>query len=479
MVEHVVGDHHELRLLLLRLVEDNAREAERALAGDVIVQNDHVAVELLRLVPKLDEVLPAAGQVAAHDAGLIIAGNAVEHGVLVRRVNEYIAGEQIHAGDHEDAPAVIQPVRELQPVARRAAPGDGAVARLGEAVGLALVRLLEDLHDLALCLHDLGIAAAGECVVVSVEQVRHGERGGGVGRGHEVPLLHLVAHLVVVLFHDVTAGIPVIGLAGVLLDKVDDAAQGCAGVLARVRIGPAHGNGSRQRVHVEVALDDLAVHGRGVARGIVRDAAGADLRELVEDGDAGGVVRQAAGVCRQADALHGVDIVRVRALIHVAQQQALERLELRGAQIREAREDLGAHGLLKHDLRAAEGIVTEAAVAHHHLGDGGRRALHDRVEVNARHAQRRAAQALDAAVDHVQRREVRAHPAVGQHAAHDAHRALGHKAAHDAEHFDPFDIVVPGIFQTAPLAVLCNVAAGQKTIPGAFDLLVRHHSFPP
>ena len=30
-----------------------------------------------------------------------------------------------------------------------------------------------------------------------------------------------------------------------------------------------------------------------------------------------------------------------------------------------------------------------------------------------------------------------------------------------------------------PLAVLCNIAAGQKTIPGAFDLLVRHHSFPP
>ena len=328
-------------------------------------------------------------------------------------------------------------------------------------------------------LHDLGVAPAGKRVIERVEQVWHGECGSGVGRGHEVPLLHLVAHLVVVLFHDVTAGIPVIGLAGVLLDKVDDAAQGCAGVLARVRIGPAHGNGSRQRVHVEVALDELAVHGRGVTRGVIRDAAGADLRELIEQRDAGGIVRQAAGIRRQADALHGVDIVRVCTLIHVAQQQPLERLELRGAQVREARKDLGAHGLLKHDLRAAEVVITEAAVAHHHLGDGGRRALHDRVEVNARHAQRRAAQALDAAVDHVQRREVRAHPAVGQHTARDAHRALGHKAAHNAEHLDPLDIVVPGILQTAPLAVLCNIAAGQKTIPGAFDLLVRHHSFPP
>ena len=312
-----------------------------------------------------------------------------------------------------------------------------------------------------------------------MEQVRHGERGSGVGRGHEVPLLLLVAHLVVVLFHDGAAGVPVIGLARVLLNKVDDAAQGRAGVLARVRIGPAHGDGSRQRVHVEMALDELAVHGRGVARRVVRDAAGTDLRELVENGNAGGVVRQAAGVRRQADALHGVDIVRIRTLIHVAQQQALERLELRGAQVREARKDLGAHGLLKHDLRAAEVVIAEAAVAHHHLGDGGRRALHDRVEVNARHAQRRAAQALNAAVDHVQRREVRAHPAVGQHAAHDAHRALGHEAAHDAEHFDPLGIVVPCIFQTAPFAVLCNVAAGEKTVPGAFDLLVSHHEFPP
>ena len=228
-----------------------------------------------------------------------------------------------------------------------------------------------------------------------------------------------------------------------------------------------------------MALDELAVHGRGVTRGVIRDAAGADLRELIEQRDAGGIVRQAAGIRRQADALHGVDIVRVGALIHVAQQQALERLELRRAQIWKAGEDLRAHGLLKHDLRAAEGIVTEAAVAHHHLGDGGGRALHDRVEVNARHAQRRAAQALDASVDHVQCREVRAHPAVGQHAAHDAHRALGHEAAHDAEHFDPLGIVVPCIFQTAPFAVLCNVAAGEKTVPGAFDFLVSHHEFPP
>ena len=328
-------------------------------------------------------------------------------------------------------------------------------------------------------LHDLGIPAAGEGIVKGVEQRRNCERGGGIGRRHEAPLLLLVAHLVIVLFHDGAAGVPVIGLARVPLDKVDDAPQGFAGVLARVRVLPAHGDGGRQRVHVEVALDELAVHGRRVARGVIGDAAGADLRELIEQRNAGGIVRQAAGIRRQADTLHGVDIIRVCALIHVAQQQALERLELRGAQVLEAGEDLRAHGLLEHDLRAAEGIVAEAAVAHHHLGDGGRRALHDRVEVQARHAQRRAAQALDAAVDHVQCREVRAHPAIGQHTACDAHRALGHKAAHNAEHLDPLDIVVPGILQTAPLAVLCNVAAGQKTIPGAFDLLVRHHSFPP
>ena len=239
-----------------------------------------------------------------------------------------------------------------------------------------------------------------------MEQCRDRERGGGVGCGHEVPLLLLVAHLVVVLFHDGAAGVPVIGLACVPLDKVDDAAQGLAGILARVRVVPAHGDGSRERIHVEVALDELAVHGRGVTRGVIGDAAGADLRELIEQRDAGGIVRQAAGIRRQSDALHGVDIIRVCTLIHVAQQQSLERLKLRGAQVREAGEDLRAHGLLEHDLRAAEGIVAEAAVAHHHLGDGGRRALHDRVEVQARHAQRRATQPLDAAIDHVQRTEV-------------------------------------------------------------------------
>ena len=239
-----------------------------------------------------------------------------------------------------------------------------------------------------------------------MEQCRDRERGGGVGCGHEVPLLHLVAHLIIVLFHHGAAGVPVICLAGVLLDKTDNTAQGLAGILARVRVVPAHGDGSRERIHVEVALDELAVHGRGVTRSVIRDAAGADLRELIEQRDAGGIVRQAAGIRRQADTLHGVDIVRVCTLIHVAQQQPLERLELRGAQILEAGEDLRAHGLLEHDLRAAEGIVTEAAVAHHHLGDGGRRALHDRVEVQARHAQRRATQPLDAAIDHVQRREV-------------------------------------------------------------------------
>ena len=225
MVEHIVRDHHELRRPLLRLIKDDARETERALAGDVIVQDDHVAVEFLRLVPELHEMPPAAGQVAAHDAGLVVAGDAVEDGFLVGRVDEDVARKQVHARDHQNAPAVIQPVRELQPVARRTAPCEGAVARLGEAVGLVCIRLLKDAHDLFLGLHDLGIPAAGERIVKGVEQRRNCERGGSVGRGHEAPLLLLVAHLVVVLFHDGAAGVPVIGLARVPLDKIDDAAQ--------------------------------------------------------------------------------------------------------------------------------------------------------------------------------------------------------------------------------------------------------------
>ena len=97
-----------------RLLLHHSVYAEHAVAGDVVVHQDHVAVEVLGPVPDGVDVLPSADGVVTH-AGLLSEACDVVHGDLrILGVDDVVAHGGVHVEDDGDAPAVLRPGREIR-----------------------------------------------------------------------------------------------------------------------------------------------------------------------------------------------------------------------------------------------------------------------------------------------------------------------------------------------------------------------------
>ena len=129
------------------------------LAADVVVHEDHVAVELLRRLPHLHDVAVAADGVRAHRGAGVPVGHVAHHDVAVLGVDNVVAGERVHVDQAQDAPAVIQPLHAVRVIRRAAAPGNGAVARVREGVDVFAHTFVKDARDLARGLEEVLVAA--------------------------------------------------------------------------------------------------------------------------------------------------------------------------------------------------------------------------------------------------------------------------------------------------------------------------------
>ena len=276
------------------------------------------------------------------------------------------------------------------------------------------------------------------------------------------------------LLHDLKECLLVELFAGRVLDELYGLLHLGEGIFVGVGVFPAHGDTGNGRGYGDAALYELTVHGRGVAGHVVSDKACADLRVIVVYRNAGGVCAQAAGVGRKADVFHDVHVKRGEILIHISAQKSLQDLQRQSLEVREARDDLGAHGLLEHDEFVGGLRVAEAAVALHAVADHAGRALHDGVHLRMRYAQRRAAHTGRALIHHVQRADVATEPAVLEQTLDYAHGGNGDELRQYAEVYDPLGVIIKGVLQAAPLAVLCDAAALVKAF-----CLVCHHILPP
>ena len=201
-------------------------------------------------------------------------------------------------------------------------------------------------------------------------------------RGLDVlPRLKLIAYFGVVLLHYLEERLLVELLAGILLNEADDLFHLGEGIFICCRVLPAHRDTRNHGGDCDAALDELAIHGRGVAGHVVRDKARADLGVVVVYRNAGGVCAQTAGVGRQTSVFHDVHVKRCQTLIHVCAEEPLKHFERQSLEIRETGDYLGAHGLLKHDELVCKFRVAEAAVALHAVGDHLRCAFHDGVHL--------------------------------------------------------------------------------------------------
>ena len=342
-VLQVMLDEDEVEAEVACLLLHHGMHAEHALAGDVVVHEHHVAVEVRGPLPDGVDVVPAADGHVTH-AGLLGQAGQVVHGdVRILGVDHVVAHRGVHVQDDVDAPAVLRPGREVGVIHGGGAPQERAVAGLAaERLVLILVSLAHDLDDLAVDLVVVRVGAVdGLPLIELVERLGDADERG-VRRLEVVPLLELDLVLLVHALGALEERLPVELRVVVLFDEGDGLFHDLAGERQRRGLVVDHGEGC-----LIVGQADAAAleHGRrlgGVAGHVRGDDRPADDRERVIEGDAG--LRRAAGahVGRQAEGLGHVDVVRLDVLVDVADDELRQRLQRHRVQIREAgHEQLG------------------------------------------------------------------------------------------------------------------------------------------
>ena len=219
-VHQRVRHPHDVELgVLAELLLKQALAAGHALAADVVVHDDHVAVELRRGLEHHQDVAVAADRVRAHRRARVQVRKVAHHLVAVFGVHDVVARERVHVDDRHDAPALIEPVGGVVVIRRAAAPGEGAVAVLEglDVVLQALFKVLPDLLRLALKV----LIRALLVHVDAPEALRAAVEGDVVALCVDVPLVRLVDVELIEVAHALGKGVPVELLAELLFQEPD------------------------------------------------------------------------------------------------------------------------------------------------------------------------------------------------------------------------------------------------------------------
>ena len=330
-------DEDEVEAEVARLLFHDGVDAEHALAGDVVVEENHVAVEVLCPLPDGVDVLPAADCVVTH-GGLLGEQSQILDGLLgIGRADHVVTHGGVHVQDDVDAPAVLSPSREVGVVNGGGSPQEGAVTGLAvERLVLLFVGLTHDLDDLAVDLVEVRILTVdGRPGVQTVQSLGDADERGV--RGLEVvPLLKLDGVLLVHELGVLEQLVPVVLHAVFLLDEGDGVLEHLGGVGVRARLVMDHGEsyGEVRQIHA-AALE------HGGAFGCVAGHVGGD-ESLADDGE--GVVYGNAGLGRAAGAdvrgqavgFGNVYVVRLDVLVDIADDELRQGLERDGDKILEA-----------------------------------------------------------------------------------------------------------------------------------------------
>ena len=105
-------DEDEVEAKVARLLFHDGVDAEHTLAGDIVIEENHVAVEVLCPLPDGVDVLPAADSVVTH-GGLLGEQSQILDGLLrIGRADHVVTHGGVHVQDNVDAPAVLSPGRD-------------------------------------------------------------------------------------------------------------------------------------------------------------------------------------------------------------------------------------------------------------------------------------------------------------------------------------------------------------------------------
>ena len=180
VIKHIVGDPHDMDVgMIFFLVHHHAGHAEGSLAGDIVVDHDDIAVKLLCIIPEFQHMLPAACEVATHDAVLMVLRHTEKRIVHVGCIDDDIALHIKHLRYGQNAPAVVHPVGLVQVVASGTAPEQGPVPGLRETVDLIFIGFFRNLKGFSISVYNIRKLPSGESVG---EHVNEHVGGNAIGR---------------------------------------------------------------------------------------------------------------------------------------------------------------------------------------------------------------------------------------------------------------------------------------------------------
>ena len=463
----VVLDEYKVEAEIARLLLHERVNAEHALAGDIVVHEHHIAVEVLRPIPHGVDIFPAADGVMAHGRLFGEEGEILDGLLRIGGGDHVVPHGGVHVQHDVDAPAVLRPGREVGIIDGGGTPQEGAVPRFAaEGDVFFLVRPAHYVDDLAVVAVEIRFAAVGGRPRVQAVE-RFGDAGERGVVGLEVfPLLKLYGVLLVHVRSVFEQLVPVVLHAVFLFYKRDGVFEHLRGVGMRAGLVVNHGEGDGEIRHgVAAALEHGGRLG-GVAGHVRRNERPAEQRERVVDRDARLRGAARADIRGQAVGLCDVDIIRLYMLVNIADDKLRQRLQGDGVQALEASEkQRGEYLVMGYDVVGLPASA-ETAVICQHEGDFLGQALHDGVHVHVRYAQLRPAVALEESVDEHERAEVGAHPAVLPEALHDVDRGGRDHGAHGDEIVEPLRIIVESVLYAAPFAVFrdagfVNIATSQ------------------
>ena len=217
-------------------------------------------------------------------------------------------------------------------------------------------------------------------------------------------------------------------------------------------------------------------HGGGlgcVTRGVGGDGC------LADDGE--GVIQSNTGLCRAAGAyvsgktkgLGYVNVERLHVLVDIADNELRQSLQGDGFQSGEATDEQMRQSFIDTDdvvgvLAAADTTVIADDIGHH-IGD----AVYDGVGVHAGDFQLISAIAFKQTIQECEGCQVGTHPAVLPECFEEVGGGFGHHQTHHAQVLQPAYICLHGVFDTAPLTILCDtglvVVTGTLTADTVFS----------
>ena len=291
------------------LILKQAVNTLHTLALELVVHSDHIAIELLHILPEFEDMVHTANCHTAHRCPHMVLGHIFQCVVIGICTDGHIKHQRVHVDDHIEPPAVVCPGAPVGIIKRCTGPCDHSVASLGESVDIFADTFLHNLANLLIHLMPyfpvtvLGLVNAVECLGHAVDGVVLCVRG-------YIPFLPFKALQLILLLKLFLQFVPTERDTVLLLNKAPALFNLLHAVFLDQRVIKLHGHGEREKRLVKEPVLQNGGCNRGVAGLIAGNHGFGIVGHVVKNKQAGLCLAHRAWVTRKANRLNRIDIIQ-------------------------------------------------------------------------------------------------------------------------------------------------------------------------